>query len=189
MKNIFKSLALVLAIVLAMTLSLSVLAEDSSDVATESVVESAAESVAESATESATESSSDASSEASSEASAVTESSSTTTTGSTDSTNKSEPQETAKNFPWARVITLIVIVVLCVVAWVLTKTETAIGQKIKKFFKEYWSEIKKISWSSPKDTAKATGIVLVFLIVSAVAIGVLDLAFTKIIQLIAEIFN
>ena len=187
MKHIFKSLALVLAIVLAMTLSLSVLAEDSSAVSTDSVAESSDVSSETSSTASS-EASSEAVSDASSAASSVTESSSATT-GSTDSANKSEPQETAKNFPWARVITLIVIVVLIVVMWVLTKTETAIGQKLKKFFKEYWSEIKKVSWSSPKDTAKATGVVLVFLIVAAVAIGVLDFAFTKIIQLIAEIFN
>ena len=63
------------------------------------------------------------------------------------------------------------------------------GKAIKKFCKEYWSEIKKVSWLSPKDTAKQTGIVLVFLIVAAVAIALLDLGFTKLIEFIANIFN
>ena len=96
--------------------------------------------------------------------------------------------DTGSNFPWARVITLAVIVILIVVAIILTKTNTKLGQRIKKFFKEYASEIKKVSWYSPKDTAKATGIVLVFLIVAAVAIGVLDFGFTKLIKLLADIF-
>ena len=92
------------------------------------------------------------------------------------------------NFPWARVITLAVIVILIVGAIILAKTNTKLGQRIKKFFKEYISEIKKVSWYSPKDTAKATGIVLVFLIVAAVAIGVLDFGFTKLVKLLADIF-
>ncbi len=91
-------------------------------------------------------------------------------------------------FPWARVITLATIVILIVGAIILAKTNTKLGQKIKKFFKEYASEIKKVSWCSPKDTAKATGIVLVFLIVAAVAIGLLDLGFTKLIQYLAKLF-
>jgi preprotein translocase subunit SecE len=36
---------------------------------------------------------------------------------------------------------------------------------------------------------KATGIVLVFLIVAAVAIGLLDLGFTQLIKWLATIFN
>ena len=94
----------------------------------------------------------------------------------------------ASDFPWARVISLGVIVLLIVAAIILAKTNTKFGQRIKKFFKEYASEIKKVSWYSAKDTAKATGIVLVFLIVAAVVIGLLDLGFTKLIQHIADIF-
>ena len=97
-------------------------------------------------------------------------------------------QTGASSFPWAKVITLAVIVVLVVGAIILANTNTSLGQKIKKFFKEYASEIKKVSWYSPKDTAKATSIVLVFLIVAAVVIGVLDFGFTKLVQLIADIF-
>ncbi len=93
------------------------------------------------------------------------------------------------NFPWARVITLAVIVILIVVAIILSKTNSKLGQRINKFFKEYWSEIKKVTWYPTKDTAKATGIVLVFLIVAAIAIGVLDFGFTQIVKLLANLFN
>ena len=200
MKNIMKSLALILAIVLAMTLSLSVLAEgESSDVSTESVVESSDVSGEDTSSEEASSeatSSEEASSEATSSEAASSETasseatSSEATSGNINAGDTSEQtEETVSNFPWARVITLIVIVVLVLVAWILTKTNTALGQKIKKFCKEYWSEIKKVSWLSPKDTAKQTGIVLVFLIVAAVAIALLDLGFTKLIENIANIFN
>ncbi len=99
-----------------------------------------------------------------------------------------EAEDSISTFPWARVITLGVIVILIVVAIILSKTNTKLGQKINKFFKEYISEIKKISWSSPKDTLKATGVVLAFIIGAAVAIGVLDYAFTSLIKLLAKIF-
>ena len=195
MKNIMKSLALILAVVLAMTLSLSVLAEgESSDVSTESVVESSDVSSEATSSEDASSeatSSEEASSEAtSSEAASSEATSSEATSGNINAGDTSEQtEESVSNFPWARVITLIVIVVLVLVAWILTKTNTALGQKIKKFCKEYWSEIKKVSWLSPKDTAKQTGIVLVFLIVAAIAIALLDLGFTKLIEFIANIFN
>lgn len=192
MKNIMKSLALILAIVLAMTLSLSVLAEgESSDVSSETVSDASSEVVSDASSEATSDASSEAtSSKVSSEATSSAATSSDATTGNINAGDTSEQtEESVSSFPWARVITLIVIVVLVLVAWILTKTNTALGQKIKKFCKEYWSEIKKVSWLSPKDTAKQTGIVLVFLIVAAVAIALLDLGFTKLIELIANIFN
>lgn len=87
-----------------------------------------------------------------------------------------------------RWITLFVIIILIIVAVILARTKTKFGQKIAKFFRDYKSEIQKISWYSPKETAKATGVVLVFLIALAVAIGVLDFLFTKGIELLANLF-
>ncbi len=191
MKNIMKSLALILAVVLAMTLSLTVLAEgESSEVSTESVVDGSSDVASSEDTSSEDTSSEDASSEDASSEAASSETASSEVTGDINAGDTSEQtEESVSNFPWARVITLIVIVVLVLVAWILTKTNTALGQKIKKFCKEYWSEIKKVSWLSPKDTAKQTGIVLVFLIVAAVVIALLDLGFTQLIEFIANIFN
>ncbi len=186
--NFMRSLSAVLAVLLAMTLSFAVLADESS-VATsdEASVESTVESsVAESAEESSAEESKETSSEASKETSK--ETSSEASKEESNSSNNAATEEPVKDFPWARVITLIVIVVLVAVAIILSKTNTAIGQRIAKFFKEYASEIKKVSWYSPKDTAKATAIVLVILIVAAIVIGLLDLGFTQLIKLIANIF-
>jgi preprotein translocase SecE subunit len=87
-----------------------------------------------------------------------------------------------------RWITLFVIIILIGVAVILSRTKTKLGQKIAKFFRDYKSEISKISWYSPKETAKATGIVLVFIIGLAVAIGVLDFLFTQGIKLLAQLF-
>jgi preprotein translocase SecE subunit len=173
-----RSLSVLLAVLLAMTLSFSVLAEESatdeSAVSTEESAEASTEASAEESTEASKE-------ESKEESKAETSKPESNTTGST-ATEES-------NFPWARVITLIVIVVLVLIVWVLTKTNTALGQRLKKFFKEYASEIKKVSWSTPKETLKATGVVLVFVIGAALAIGVLDGVFGLIVKKLAEIFN
>ena len=60
-----------------------------------------------------------------------------------------------------------------------------VGAKLKETF----SEIKKVSWSSPKDTAKATAVVLVIVIVAAIAIGLLDLGFTQLVKGLAKLFS
>ncbi len=98
------------------------------------------------------------------------------------------PGEAAGGSPWIRLISFGIIVLIIVVIFILSKTNTKLGLRINKFFKEYASEIKKVVWFSKKDTLKATGVVLAILIVAAVAIGVLDLGFTKLIQLLANIF-
>jgi preprotein translocase SecE subunit len=185
MKKFMKALSILLAVLLAMTLSFTVLAEGEESTA------STAESTV----------STDASAEASTEASASESKAEESKTESKAEESKAEESKleankndstnavATKSFPWARVITLIAIVVLVIVLVILAKTNTALGQKINKFFKEYWSEIKKVSWSTPKDTLKATAVVLVFIVVAAAAIGVLDLIFTGIINGLAKIFN
>lgn len=52
--------------------------------------------------------------------------------------------------------------------------KTPFTQKVAKFFREYKSEIKKISWSSGKQTMNNTWVVLVCAIVIAVVVGVVD---------------
>lgn len=56
--------------------------------------------------------------------------------------------------------------------------------KIKKFFKDYKSEIKKIVWLSPKMTFQYTAMVLVVMVIVSAFIGVLDLAFSKLLLFI-----
>ena len=47
-------------------------------------------------------------------------------------------------------------------------------ERVSKFFREYKSEIKKISWSKPRQTFNNTWVVIVCSIALSVAIGVVD---------------
>ena len=53
-----------------------------------------------------------------------------------------------------------------------------LGAKLKKFWKNYKSELKKITWYSRKQTYVSTLLVLFCMIVSAACIGVLDFGFS-----------
>lgn len=197
MKKTFERLLFaLLAVAVALSLTVFALADnesaESADVSTESVVsEVSQEASAEDVT--STDDASDAASEATSEdaSAAVSGDTSAATSevssaGSADNTD-TQPQSVS-TFPWPRVIALIVIVVLIAGAFILAKTNTKLGQKLNKWFKDYKSEIKKIVWFKGKDLVKATGVVLVFVIGAAILIGLLDLGFTKLIELLATIF-
>jgi preprotein translocase subunit SecE len=43
-----------------------------------------------------------------------------------------------------------------------------------KFFKDIISELKKVTWPTPKDLIKATGAVIAFIIVTAIIVGAMD---------------
>ena len=51
------------------------------------------------------------------------------------------------------------------------------GARIKKFLKDYRSELKKVVWPTRAQVIKNTGIVLAAIIFVAAIVGVLDLAF------------
>lgn len=59
------------------------------------------------------------------------------------------------------------------------------GGRIKKFWKEYISELKKVSWMSWKDVKKNTLLVVCAVVVFSVAIAVVDTVFGEIIKGIA----
>lgn len=50
-------------------------------------------------------------------------------------------------------------------------------QRVKKFFKDYKSELKKIVWSSKDQVVKNTTVVVALVVVSGVVLVLLDLAF------------
>jgi len=54
--------------------------------------------------------------------------------------------------------------------------------KVKKFFKDYKSEFKKIVWPDKKDTLKQSGVVVVSIIVVGVAVVLLDTGFSEFLQ-------
>ena len=61
------------------------------------------------------------------------------------------------------------------------------GTRIKNFFKNYKSELKKITWYSRELTFKSTLVVCVVIVVLAIVIGGLDLLFGKGIQALGGI--
>ena len=195
MKNkLFKLLSALVAIVMVLSFSAVVLADESSEsdtpvvtTGTESEAASETESAAESADASETESAAE-SADASEAASASDQEASGSVSSETSETGTSSSSGSGiSHLP--RWITLIVIVLLIVAAIIVSRTNTKLGQKLSKFIKDYKSEIKKISWSSWKDTVKATGVVLVFIIALAIVIGLLDLLFGKGIELLTSLFS
>ena len=57
------------------------------------------------------------------------------------------------------------------------KEKVKLLDRIKKFIKDYRSELKKIVWPSRPQVIKNTGIVLVAIIFMSIVIGLLDLLF------------
>lgn len=189
MKNsLLKLLPLLLAVLMTFALALPALAEDDDSVAAtgtdaaESVVESLAE-TAESTVESLAETA-----ESAAESIADAAQSAAETVSTAESTDDSAPSSGSSNSNLPRWITLAVVVILIVAAVILARTNTKLGQKLAKFWRDYKSEIQKISWYSPKETLKATGVVLVVLIGLAAAIGILDLLFALGIKGLANLF-
>ena len=60
-----------------------------------------------------------------------------------------------------------------------TNAFVAFFKKIAKFLRDCKGELKKIVWLSPKTTFQYTAMVLVVMVIVSAFIGVLDLAFSK----------
>ena len=57
------------------------------------------------------------------------------------------------------------------------KEKMKLGERIKKFLREYKSEMKKIVWPTRAQVIQNTGVVIVAIMFIAVIVGLLDLAF------------
>ena len=183
-----KVLALILAVMLVFTVSLfAVSAEESDDASeAESVAESEAESVAESEEESEASAAESKSESAAESATSAAESKSESAAESK-AESEAPKEESSSSIPWKLIITIAVAVVIVAVLFILTRTKTKFGQKIAKFFKDYKSETKKITWMPWKELVKATATVLVILAVAAIFVGLLDFAFSSLVQLLSSI--
>lgn len=60
-------------------------------------------------------------------------------------------------------------------------SKPGLGARVKKFFKDYKSELGKVSWYGRKQTIKSTGVVLVALVAVGAVIALLDLGFSNLI--------
>jgi len=68
------------------------------------------------------------------------------------------------------------------------KDKVSLKERVSKFFREYKSELKKISWCQPKDVVKYTGVVMICIVIVSIFIGVLDFSFTKLLQLLGGLY-
>ena len=59
------------------------------------------------------------------------------------------------------------------------KDKPSFIERIKKFWREYKSELKKVVWATRESTLKNTLIVAVAVVVVGVCIGILDFAFSS----------
>lgn len=67
------------------------------------------------------------------------------------------------------------------------KTKVSLGAKIKKFFRDYKSEFKKISWPAFNDTVKKTIVVLIAIAVFGACIFLVDTGLSRLFELLAKV--
>ncbi len=60
--------------------------------------------------------------------------------------------------------------------------------KVKKFFRDCWSELKKITWSSKKDVKTNTILVIVSIAIVGVVVFALDWLFSNGITLLGKLY-
>ncbi len=61
------------------------------------------------------------------------------------------------------------------------------GERVKKFFKDYKSELKKIVWFGKKQTIKSTGVVIVALVIVSAVVSLLDIGLNALIMEIGKL--
>ncbi|MCL1792813.1 MAG: preprotein translocase subunit SecE [Oscillospiraceae bacterium] len=68
------------------------------------------------------------------------------------------------------------------------KEKVKLGERIKKFLRDYKSEMKKIVWPTRQQVIQNTGVVIFAIMFIAVIVGILDLAFgTGVISILGSI--
>jgi len=55
-------------------------------------------------------------------------------------------------------------------------------QKLAKYFRESWTELSKVTWPNRQQAIKLTAAVLIFSIIFAIYIGLLDTLFSNLLQ-------
>ena len=61
-------------------------------------------------------------------------------------------------------------------------------QRVKRWFREMKSELKKVVWPTPKQTAKNTGVALVVIVVCAIVLWGFDSAAEAVVKALINIF-
>ena len=68
------------------------------------------------------------------------------------------------------------------------KEKVKFSARVKKFWRDYKSELKKVVWCPWKQVKNNTVVVLVIVLVSGAAIGLLDFGFSKLITALGGLF-
>lgn len=68
------------------------------------------------------------------------------------------------------------------------KTKASGNNKLVRFFKDYRSELKKIVWPTKEETLKKSWVVTVSLVISGTVIGLIDMAFLRLILFLGSVF-
>lgn len=155
--------------------------DETSDVTSDGSVDTTSEDAGDVTSEA--ESTEDASTNASNGSNEVSADESSTAAGS-DSDNDNN-----SSFPWALTIFGAIVVIVAIVCFVSVKLNNKLGRWLKVFFRDYKSEIKKVTWPSKDITIKSTIVVIVCLVVSGIVIGLLDFGLAKLIELFRDLVS
>ena len=80
---------------------------------------------------------------------------------------------------WVDIIVSASIIVLAVLAFVICYFAIpSFKEKVKKFFSDYKSEFKKVTWSSKEDVRRNTITVIVVIVALVIVIAILDVIFS-----------
>lgn len=58
-----------------------------------------------------------------------------------------------------------------------------IFEKIKQFLKEAKTELRKVTWPTPKQTLASTSVVIIVVVIISLFLGIVDFGLSKIIRL------
>ena len=190
MKKSLSVLALLLSLVAVLSFgSLSAFAESSDVVSVDASVDASIDASVDASADASTDASVDASTDASADASADASKETSKEESKDAATDNKKDDNDEKKFPWALVIFLAIVVIVAVVCFVCIKLDNVVGRWLKNFFKDYKSEIKKVTWPSKEVAIKSTIVVLVCLIVSGAVVGLLDFGLTKLIELFRDLVS
>ena len=70
----------------------------------------------------------------------------------------------------------------------IAKKKEGLGKRLKKFFVETKSELKKATWPTKQQLIHNTGIILVFIIIVSIILFVLDAGFAALFSKLTELF-
>ncbi len=194
MKKSLSVLALLLSLVAVLSFgSLSAYAESSDVVSVDASVDASIDASVDASVDVSADASEDASADDSEDASTDASDDASKETSKEESkdaaTDNKKDDDDEKKFPWALVIFLAIVVIVAVVCFVCIKLDNVVGRWLKNFFKDYKSEIKKVTWPSKEVTIKSTIVVLVCLIVSGAVVGLLDFGLAKLIELFRDLVS